>query len=122
MVKGRFDIKVLVFISYISIFIFFCLLSNVAAQDDDESINVDSSIVIVNAAITDVNGKPKTGLKQTQFKIFEDGEEQKVDFFEAETTPFAAVILIDTSGSMEGAVSMARSAAINFLDGCAPTM
>jgi Ca-activated chloride channel family protein len=56
-------------------------------------------------------------LKQNQFRILEDGLEQKVDFFEAEATPFAAVILMDTSGSMEGSVSMARSAAINFLDG-----
>ncbi len=62
-------------------------------------------------------GKPIIGLKQIQFKVFEDGQEQKVDFFAAEKTPFAAVILIDTSGSMEGGVSMARSAAINFLDG-----
>jgi len=115
--KGKFDIKVLVLISHFSILIFFCFLSIVVAQNDDEIINVDSSVVVLNATITDVNGKPTTGLKQTQFKVFEDGQEQKVDFFEAEKTPFAAVILIDTSGSMEGSVSMARSAAINFLDG-----
>ncbi|MDQ3087514.1 MAG: VWA domain-containing protein, partial [Acidobacteriota bacterium] len=82
-----------------------------------EIINVESSIVVLNATITDPNGKPVTGLKQNQFKVFEDGIEQKVDFYEAEKTPFAAVILMDTSGSMEGSVAMARSAAINFLDG-----
>ncbi len=116
MIEGKFDIKVLVLISHFSIVIFFCFLS-VVAQDDDEIINVDSSIVVLNATITDFNGKSVIGLKQTQFKVFEDGQEQKVDFFAAEKTPFAAVILIDTSGSMEGSVSMARSAAINFLDG-----
>jgi len=116
-IKGKLDIKFLALISRLSILIFFCFLSIVVAQNDDEIINVDSSVVVLNATITDVNGKPITGLKQTQFKVFEDGQEQKVDFFEAEKTPFAAVILIDTSGSMEGSVSMARSAAINFLDG-----
>lgn len=90
---------------------------SIAAQNDDEVISVESSIVVLNATVTDSGGKAVTGLKQNQFKVFEDGQEQKVDVFEAEKTPFAAVILIDTSGSMEGSVSMARAAAINFLDG-----
>ncbi len=117
MIKDKFDIKILVLISRFLILIFFCFLSIADAQNDDDIINVDSSIVVLNATITDVNGKPIIGLKQIQFKVFEDGQEQKVDFFAAEKTPFAAVILIDTSGSMEGGVSLARSAAINFLDG-----
>ncbi len=117
MIKDKFDIKILVLISRFLILIFFFFHSIADAQNDDDIINVDSSIVVLNATITDVNGKPIIGLKQIQFKVFEDGQEQKVDFFAAEKTPFAAVILIDTSGSMEGGVSMARSAAINFLDG-----
>ncbi len=117
MIKDKFDIKILVLISRFLILIFFFFLSIADAQNDDDIINVDSSIVVLNATITDVNGKPIIGLKQIQFKVFEDGQEQKVDFFAAEKTPFAAVILIDTSGSMEGGVSLARSAAINFLDG-----
>lgn len=84
---------------------------------DDETIKVDSSIVVLNATITDSNDKAVLGLKQIQFKIFEDGKEQSIEFFSAEKTPFAAVILLDTSGSMEQRISLARSAAINFLDG-----
>ncbi|CAN5639774.1 hypothetical protein BH24ACI2_BH24ACI2_02190 [soil metagenome] len=101
-------------------FIFCCLFLPTFAQNDDQVINIESSIVILNAAISDNNGKIVAGLKQPQFKIFEDGKEQKIDFFQAAETPFAAVILLDTSGSMEERVSMARSAAINFLDGLRP--
>jgi VWFA-related protein len=102
----------------LSTLLVFCFLSTVPAQDkDDEIIKVDSATVVLNATITDSGGKPALGLKQVQFKIFEDGTEQKIDFFEAEKTPFAAIILLDTSGSMEARVSLARSAAINFLDG-----
>lgn len=88
----------------------------VCAQDDD-IIKVDSALVVLNATITDSTGKTVSQLKQNEFKLLENGKEQKITFFEAHTTPFAAVILIDTSGSMESRVSMARSAAINFLDG-----
>ena len=86
------------------------------AQQDDETIKVESSLVVMNATITDAKGKPVPGLKQNQFQIFEDGKEQKIDFFATEKTPFAAIILLDSSGSMEQRVSLARSAAIQFLD------
>ncbi|MBK7393388.1 MAG: VWA domain-containing protein [Chloracidobacterium sp.] len=87
------------------------------AQRDDDVISVDSSIVVMNAAITDSSGKAVSGLSQKQFRVFEDGIEQQIVTFETEETPFAAVILLDTSGSMEERVSLARSAAIRFLDG-----
>ena len=88
-----------------------------AAQNDDDVVTVDSSIVVVNATITDSSGNHVSGIKQNQFSLFENGVEQEISFFAAEETPFAAVILIDTSGSMEQRVSLARSAAIRFLDG-----
>lgn len=97
----------------------FTLCAFLTAQDD-EVLTVDSSIVVMNATITDTGGKPVFGLKQGQFKIFEDGVEQEIAFFQAEETPFAAVILLDTSGSMEERVTMARAAAINFLGGLRP--
>lgn len=93
------------------------LFLDISAQDDDEIIAVDSSIVVMNATITDKAGKAVTGLRQSLFKVLEDGNEQKIVSFSAEETPFAAVILLDTSGSMEQRVSLARSAAIQFLDG-----
>lgn len=88
-----------------------------AQNKDDDVISVDSSIVVMNAAVTDASGKGVRGLNAKLFHIFEDGQEQEIKSFEAEETPFAAVILLDTSGSMEERVSLARSAAIQFLDG-----
>jgi Ca-activated chloride channel homolog len=87
------------------------------SQDEDEVVRVDSSLVVLNATISDLEGRPVAGLQRDRFSVFEDGVEQKIEFFSAEETPFAAVILIDTSGSMEGRVSMARAAAIRFLTG-----
>jgi Ca-activated chloride channel family protein len=88
-----------------------------AAQDDDDIIKVDSNLVVLNATVIDGKGLPMLGLRQRSFHIFEDGVEQKIQFFESEETPFAAVILIDTSGSMEERIGLARSAAITFLGG-----
>jgi Ca-activated chloride channel family protein len=119
MIKIKSGVKNLILISYFLFLVLFCFISPIFAQDED-IIKVESSLVVLNAAITDSKGASVSGLKQNQFKVFEDGQEQKIDFFEAEKTPFAAVILIDTSGSMEARMSMARAAAINFLDGLRP--
>jgi Ca-activated chloride channel family protein len=118
-IECRLSVRKLFLISHFSLIILCCFFLPVVAQDDDV-IKVDSSLVVLNTTITDARGLPVAGLKQAQFKVFEDGQEQKIDFFDAEKTPFAAVILIDTSGSMETRMSMARSAAINFLDGLRP--
>ena len=91
---------------------------DISAQDkDSDEINVDSSLVVLNALVTDKSGKSVFGIKQNEFKVFEDGEEQTLDFFQSQETPYAAIILMDTSGSMEQRVTLARSAAIAFLDG-----
>ncbi|NNE98062.1 MAG: VWA domain-containing protein [Pyrinomonadaceae bacterium] len=94
--------------------------SEVFAQNEDEIIDVDSSIVILNATITDKDGKPASGLDRSRFEVLENGVKQEVAFFETQESPFSAVILIDTSGSMEQRVSLARSAAITFLDKLRP--
>ncbi len=86
-------------------------------QEEDAVVKVDSSIVVLNATITDSDGKPIIGLRQNQFRIFEDDVEQEITFFATEDTPFSAVILLDSSGSMEERISLARAAAIRFLDG-----
>ena len=88
-----------------------------SAQEEDAVVSIDSSVVVLNATIVDSKGRHVGGLKQNQFTILENGVEQEINFFTAEETPFAAVILLDTSGSMEQRVSLARSAAIRFLDG-----
>lgn len=94
------------------------LYNSFLAQDiEDKIIKVESSLVIVNATITDANGRPVDGLSKESFEIFENQEKQELAFFESQKTPFAAVILIDTSGSMEQRVSLARASAIRFLAG-----
>lgn len=105
---------------YLILLLFILNLTLFGQDNNDEIINVDSSIVVLNTTITDKDGKVVGGLKKSQFKVFEDGKEQTLDFFGAESTSFAAVILIDTSGSMESRISLARSAAITFLDGLRP--
>jgi VWFA-related protein len=89
-------------------------------DDGDDVVRVNTDLVVLNVTVTDSEGRYVHGLRRTDFKLFEDGREQTVDTiasFNDEETPFAAVVLLDTSGSMESRLSLARSAAIRFLNG-----
>lgn len=94
----------------------------VVAQDDDV-IRTNTDLVVLNVTVTDKAGQYVKGLKASDFKVFEDGVEVKTESmagFSVQESPYAAVVLLDSSGSMEARFSLARSAAIRFLDGLRP--
>lgn len=88
-----------------------------SGDDSDDVVRVESDLVVLNVTVTDRDGRYVHKLPRGQFKVFEDGKEQPISTFALEENPFAAAILVDTSGSMEGRLSLARAAAIRFLDG-----
>jgi len=93
--------------------------SSLFAQQDDEVIRVNTDLVVLNITVSDKSGEYVPGLKISDFKIFEDGHEvspELISSFSVHESPFASVVLLDTSGSMETRLSLARSAAIRFLD------
>jgi len=99
-----------------------CAAAFVVAQDDDV-IRVNTDLVVLNLTVTDKAGNYVKALKRSDFKIFEDGVEVQQDTiasFSLQESPYAAVVLLDSSGSMEARFSLARSAAIRFLDGLRP--
>lgn len=105
------------FLALLTISFLFAAVSAQQSQDDDDVVRVNTDLVVVNVTVADSAGKYARGLRLADFKLLEDGREQKISSFGAEETPFAAAVLLDFSGSMEKRVSMARAAAIRFLDG-----
>jgi len=100
-----------------------CLSAVVVAAQDDDVVRVNTDLVVLNVTITDKAGQYAKGLKASDFKIYEDGVEVQpnmISGFSLQESPYAAVVLLDSSGSMEARFSLARSAAIRFLDGLRP--
>lgn len=82
-------------------------------------VRVNTDLVVLNVTVTDKAGQYVPGLKLADFTVYEDGKPvttQSVSSFSMHESPFASVVLLDTSGSMEKRLSLARSAAIQFLD------
>ena len=92
----------------------------VHAQQDDEVLRVNTDLVVLNLTVTDKAGVYVPGLRLSDFKVYEDGKEVPatlISTFSVHESPFASVVLLDTSGSMETRLTLGRSAAIRFLDG-----
>lgn len=85
-------------------------------SEKDQTIKLNSDLVVVNASVVDVSGKNIQELRKPDFRIEEDGKPQTIDSFASDEAPFAAAILIDMSGSMEYKFGMVRGAAAAFLD------
>jgi Ca-activated chloride channel family protein len=89
------------------------------AQDGDDVVRVSTELVVLNITVTDKAGQYVPGLTLSDFTIYEDGKQipaELIASFSLHESPFASVVLLDTSGSMESRLSLARSAAIRFLD------
>ncbi|MEN3330108.1 MAG: Ca-activated chloride channel [Acidobacteriota bacterium] len=102
---------------------FLCINGVVVVAQDDDVIRTDTNLVVLNVTVTDKAGQYVKGLKASDFKVYEDGVEVKQNMiasFSVQESPYAAVVLLDSSGSMEARFSLARSAAIRFLDGLRP--
>ena len=82
--------------------------ANVAtAPDGDTTIKVNVRQVLVPVIVTDMDGHHVTGLKQPDFRVFEDGVEQKISGFSVEEAgvpgPAPANAGADTQGGVEPA-------------------
>ncbi len=72
-----------------------------AASSNQSPIRVQVDLVNLHAAVFDKNGRVVTGLKESNFTVYEDNVRQTIAIFGAESeTPVTVGILVDTSGSM----------------------
>ena len=83
---------------------------------EDEVIRVETNLVTLPVSVLDRDGRFISGLRQNDFKIFEDGVEQKVDYFQSVEQPFTVILLIDVSPSTQFKIEEIQNAAIAFID------
>ncbi len=94
------------FFALVWIVVFICVCGRAASgQDNDPVVRIDTELVTFEVTVTDRDGKPIQGLKAEDFRIFEDGKEREVDFFQPmfdseKRRPLLTVFALDVSGSM----------------------
>jgi VWFA-related protein len=89
--------------------------------DEDDVIKVETDLVTLNASVVERStGRVITGLKQEDFKLEEDGVEQKIVHFETVNAPFDLLLLIDLSGSTAKVTDIIRAATARFVSATRP--
>lgn len=69
-------------------------------DDPDEIIKIDTELVNLNVRVVDRNNRPVNNLAEKDFRIYEDGKLQQIDFFSKSEVPTNYGIVVDNSGSL----------------------
>lgn len=68
----------------------------------------------------DKKGRFVAGLKQEDFRVFENGVDQEISYFSSEEEPFTVVLMLDMSYSTKFKLEEIQNAAIAFIDQLRP--
>src|SRR5215813_1001197 len=91
--------------------------SNVHEQSRTQTeIVANVELVQIPVTIFDDKGAVATGLKKSDFRLFEDGIEQRILYFDRERVPVSFVVLADLSSSMTRKIPFVQDAALSLLD------
>jgi Ca-activated chloride channel family protein len=78
-------------------------------------IRVSTDLVLLHVTVMDEHGQFVPGLKQNNFRVFEDKVEQKISAFLGEDVPVTMGLVIDNSGSMREKRAQVNAAALTFI-------
>jgi len=81
---------------------------------EGDVVRIETNLVTVPVSVLDRQGRFIADLKRDQFKVMENGVEQKIAYFEPTEKPFTVALVLDTSGSTIFHLWEIKEAAIAF--------
>jgi VWFA-related protein len=78
---------------------------------------VDVDVLQFTAVVTDGDGRFVSGLKPSDFKVYDNDRLQKITSFESENISLEMVAALDVSSSMRPVMPQVKTSAKRFLDG-----
>ena len=70
-----------------------------SVERDDDVVKVDSGVVSIPVKVLDGKGRFLPGLTKENFKVFDEGVEQEIEYFSNEIQPFTVALVLDMSYS-----------------------
>ena len=84
--------------------------------DAGDIIRVNTTLITIPVSAMDRDGRYVPNLQKEDFRVWEDGVEQDVAFFQSVDKPFSVVLMLDTSPSTQFRLQDIQDAAISFVD------
>jgi Ca-activated chloride channel family protein len=88
--------------------------------DGTEIVRVETNLITIPVSVFDRNGLYIPNIRQSEFKIFEDGVEQEIAYFGTTDKPFTVALVLDVSPSTAYKIEEIQRAAIAFVDQLQP--
>jgi VWFA-related protein len=89
--------------------------------DPNDVIKTETNLVSLNVSVFNNKLKMFVGeLKQGDFRVFEDGQEQTVSYFASTDVPFDLVLLVDLSGSTIDKRDLIKKSTLRFIEAARP--
>jgi VWFA-related protein len=85
-----------------------------AEATPSSTINVKSELVALPVRVTDAKGNVVSGLKQEDFRVWEDGRPQTLTLFQQEDAPVTVGLVVDHSRSMAPKLAEVAAAVLAF--------
>ena len=85
-----------------------------ATAAPSKSLKVNVNVVLVPVVVTDTANHPITNLEKENFALYEDGEQQEIQYFSTEDSPISVGLLLDVSKSMTDKFDAERQAVSEF--------
>lgn len=87
---------------------------------EGDVIRVNTTLVTIPVTVKDRSGRYLPDLGKDDFRIFEDGVEQRIAYFATVDQPFTVALVIDTSNSTNFKLEDIQNAAIAFVNQLKP--
>jgi Ca-activated chloride channel family protein len=79
--------------------------------DPEDTIKIETDLVNLNVRVIDRNNRAVGDVRQDDFRVFEDGVQQKIEFISKEEVPISYGLAVDNSGSMRSQLDQVIEAA-----------
>lgn len=88
--------------------------------EEDEVVKTDVSLVNLHVRVIDRNNRPVGDVKQDDFRVFENGVQQQVQFITKEEVPVTYGLVVDNSGSLRSQINQVIEAGKTIVDSNKP--
>src|SRR5437588_1772174 len=97
------------------------LIPTLQSPTDEQSLKLRTDLVLVDVLpVQKKTGRIIGGLKRDDFSIFEDGVQQKIEYFSKDKLPVSVVLLVDRAGCVNPFNDQIRAATVRAISHLKP--
>lgn len=87
---------------------------------ENDVVKVETNLVNLNVRVIDRNNRPINDVRKEDFRVYEDGVLQPIEFFSREEVPISYGLAVDTSGSLRSQLQQVIDAAKTIINSNKP--